>query len=1386
MGVRRVGWALVRFCLACTLAFGAELVLGGEALAQTSSIATTRVTDTIYEADGTTATGTVLLSWPSFTTAGGSSVPAGSTSVTIGAGGLLSVQLVPNAGSTPMGSYYTAVYHLDDGSVTREYWVVPSQAAAVTVSAIKSTVLPTSVAMQTVSKSYVDTAIAAAVTGHPLDTTANPYVLKSGDSMTGPLVLSADPTAAMQASDKSYVDTQVAAVAAGIGQKVSTIPSGTQTVVQGPGTQLGVNNLNGVEYAGQYVTGGGSNGIANATASADCAAGCKVVAEPTYGSSEVSAATTWNNKTHVQDERGGATFESFLNPLPVQNAGLDAAKTIAIASTQSASDVLAATGNANILSTGLAISSEALAGGSNTFPNHIQATLPYFKTTYSGLLMTGNNFTVGQHILDNQSQDCYGVGDCLLGARFMRSSGGYRDDADEGTHPYDFSVSEDTRVFEGTCTTGCRSGATVLQIAATANAGTQGEGRYLLDLNPLKTIRTGTLIGGTASGRQPSALFTGTNFPVSILLQTAQTIPTRVNNIAPGTVTVAIVASGAPTGFATSTAALSANTGVACVADAAAQQALNFETVAYTVVDGSHLQMTLNRPHATGATVAVGGLCGYGLEQTVDTTAGIRQVFPVLASTSSTSLLYMGPALVGQGGYSSGYVDVNLVVASIARAGNVVTVTTATNFPEDLSGLTLTVQGVTDGSYNGSFVVTTTGPNTLTYADNGPNSTSAGGTLSVVTGGFVLYPMAEVTNVYNATTKAVDGQMTLAANTVSWATGDSVEMPHYFQELVTADVESVTQYAPRPISSIGGGMYYGGNNGPGLTGWLVQNGSPASSYFGNGGTHTVPSIGMNVTGVWRHSMELQAGEDAAIEVHCNSHGCDKWNSSYDLFQMDTSAGLDRMNYSPATSTLNFALRGTNYQFTPQGLTLGTLNVTTLNAGTINGSAGGGGSATVSRASVASAINDQTLNNVLLSGAHTNTPVAGGDNDTVIGVGAGASITSAREMTVYGAQACAAFSSSAGVVSGNPENGLGTCIGSQAGLMVSGGIDFTLVGQKALLNATSIDSSVSIGVHSGTGAGTSSHDVIVGALTLNDGSGKDVLSQNVVVGDGIANGSGNKSGNAIVGANAGSALSTASENAFFGSFIAPSATTASGNVLVGASSGPGLVGGGGNTMLGPYAGPSGDSSNIVAIGAYALNGVTSSNATTAIGYDVAARGGTTTLTTLIGDSVAQQSVVALDSVTVVGAQAGLHLAANGGTSLFGTKAGISLTTGNANNFFGHYAGYLLTTGSNNTAMGDFAGGGMTGGESGNEAFGANATTASGVSNAAQIGNGTNSVNGSLQFNGTQIVDGQQNLHHAVATPTQGSTCTAGAIVVSSSYIYACTAANTWARAALSSF
>jgi hypothetical protein len=133
--------------------------------AATAQVTTTNVADTIYHADGTTATGTVLINWPAFTTATGEAVPGGSASATIPTGGALSVALTPNIGATPIGTYYTAVYHLDDGTISRQYWVVPVSSMPVRISAIASTVLPTSVAMQTVSKSYVDTAITRAVAG---------------------------------------------------------------------------------------------------------------------------------------------------------------------------------------------------------------------------------------------------------------------------------------------------------------------------------------------------------------------------------------------------------------------------------------------------------------------------------------------------------------------------------------------------------------------------------------------------------------------------------------------------------------------------------------------------------------------------------------------------------------------------------------------------------------------------------------------------------------------------------------------------------------------------------------------------------------------------------------------------------------------------------------------------------------------------------------------------------------------------------------------------------------------------------------------------------------------------------------------------------------------
>ncbi|MGD0443021.1 MAG: SGNH/GDSL hydrolase family protein [Edaphobacter sp.] len=937
------GWALIGVLLVVLPATMTMMKVAAAAQStQGSAIATTQVTDTVFLADGTLASGTVIVTWQAFTTASGESVPSGTTSATITAGAL-SLQLVPNAGSTPMGTYYTAVYHLNDGSVSREFWVVPVSQFPVLVSAIKSTVLPTSVAMQTVSKSYVDTAIAAAVTGHPLDS-SSPFVLKAGDTMTGPLILPGDPTTPNDAADKNYVDVSIASVTGGVGQKVSLLPSATQTVTQPVGTLLQVNNLNGDEYASQYVTGLGGNGVANALTSPDCASGCDVKVERSYASPESynpSAFNSGTGGTHVEDDRNGQRSDFYLNPTSATVVGNDAGQIINVVSTRNTAAEFAAGGSQEPNSSALTIQHEGVTGGSNLFPQTIE-NVPYFKTNYDAMSITGTYNTMGQHALNAQSIHCYGVGDCLLGSQFITASGGFRDEADEGAHPYDFNIEEDSAVFQGTCASGCTTGSTVVTVAVSSAPGTQGEGRYLIDKNPAKTITSGLLTGGTliVTGTPgAAALFSGTNFPVSVFLSTAQSILSQANNIAPGTVTVPIATSGVPAGFATSTAAVPNQSGVACVTDQPlSQNPSNYEMANYTVVDGTHLQMTLNKVHGSGATIAFGGLCGYGLEQTVDTVGLIRQVFPVIGSYSSTGLYYAGSvsAIVGLEGSTSSFVNVTLQVAAIARSNNVVTVTTAGSLPVDVNGLTMTVSGVADSSYNGSFTVTSTSINTLTYAQTGANSTSTGGTVAKLTGGYVLYPMAEVLGVFDAATKSIDGQLTLAPNTVPWGANDSVEEPHYYQEAISADTIFVEQTTPRSSSGVFAGVAYEGNVGPGVTGWSISNTVGASSYFSNGGTHTVPNVAYQENGIWKRTMDMQAGEQSVFSVHCNSRGCGRWNSNYNLFELDSNVGVDTVAFIPGTSTMQMILRGTGYTFSPQAFTAGTINAQTINATTLNG------------------------------------------------------------------------------------------------------------------------------------------------------------------------------------------------------------------------------------------------------------------------------------------------------------------------------------------------------------------------------------------------------------------------------------------------------------------
>ncbi|MGA1986880.1 MAG: hypothetical protein ABSG72_11475, partial [Candidatus Sulfotelmatobacter sp.] len=251
-------WVLAVGIAACGFrvsAFGAEPV-------PQSGPATTTVADTVYLANGAMAAGTLIITWPAFVTASGQAVAAGVTQVTLGANGALSVALVPNAGATPAGMYYTVVFQLGPDEVETEYWVVPTtspvnlagvqttpgsgtaaqpvsmlyvntQLAGVvhlsnseTITGVKSFTVPPNVPTpvntgDVASKGYVDTSVANVGAGNYLPTV--------GGTMTGPITLPANPVAALQAATKQYVDTGVASAASLISGLVPASELGTGT-----------------------------------------------------------------------------------------------------------------------------------------------------------------------------------------------------------------------------------------------------------------------------------------------------------------------------------------------------------------------------------------------------------------------------------------------------------------------------------------------------------------------------------------------------------------------------------------------------------------------------------------------------------------------------------------------------------------------------------------------------------------------------------------------------------------------------------------------------------------------------------------------------------------------------------------------------------------------------------------------------------------------------------------------------------------------------------------------------------------------------------------------------------------------------------------------------
>ena len=367
--------------------------------------------------------------------------------------------------------------------------------------------------------------------------------------------------------------------------------------------------------------------------------------------------------------------------------------------------------------------------------------------------------------------------------------------------------------------------------------------------------------------------------------------------------------------------------------------------------------------------------------------------------------------------------------------------------------------------------------------------------------------------------------------------------------------------------------------------------------------------------------------------------------------------------------------------------------------------------------------------------------SGGQENTALGYGAGASITTNDNGTFIGSSAgeFATGSSNTAIgrralvgVSGATTSTSNTAVGSEALRALTTGSINTAVGVDAVYNLTTGIYNTGVGYRALGRITTGSSNVGIGRYACR-GSSSSSSSNCVGIGDlSLYNVTG--SNNLSIGNNSSQNLTTGSRNVVMGNYAAYYTTTGaynvalgdqamhgqSGamsqyNVCVGERSGYALTTGGNrNVLIGSQAGKTINSGyDNVVIGERAGESITSGNNLTVIGHSAQASSATASNEITLGDSNVQslripglQSGATDGQVLTYNATAGnITLASaggGGGTSIVSTtnlKSGInnelgSLTTGDHNIALGYDAGRTITSGSNTVNIGNSAGYGNT--------------------------------------------------------------------------------------------
>jgi hypothetical protein len=221
------------------------------------------------------------------------------------------------------------------------------------------------------------------------------------------------------------------------------------------------------------------------------------------------------------------------------------------------------------------------------------------KTNWLAFDHRMNSFTPGQHIGVSYLNNNFSLGDSLLVQGTNFCWGGYVAGGDEGCEAADWEVFQGGVEYAGLVTGGASPGATSLTIRPTQGAGTQGAGRFLIDMNPRKTISVGS-ISAVSSRGDDLTVVSGTNTAWAV-----STILARLGSAIAAPSTTSTVK---PDSFARGSISDISPSKLLCVADGGA-----FEMLYPRSVDASagSFTATFAKPHSPSAVIASGGVCGY-------------------------------------------------------------------------------------------------------------------------------------------------------------------------------------------------------------------------------------------------------------------------------------------------------------------------------------------------------------------------------------------------------------------------------------------------------------------------------------------------------------------------------------------------------------------------------------------------------------------------------------------------------------------------------------------------------------------------------------------------------------------------------------------------------